>query len=65
MRDDISEIAQIQREFKFQQQLCQPPSFSDKDFKKVPEFKFSLPDFDDGQTGGSIFTVDPIFGAQT
>ena len=26
---------------------------------------FSLPDFDDGQTGGSIFAVDPIFGAQT
>ena len=28
-------------------------------FQRVPPFKFTLPEFDNG----SIFTVDPIFGA--
>ncbi len=30
-------------------------------FQRVPPFKFSLPEFEEG----SIFTVDPIFGANS
>lgn len=29
-------------------------------FQRVPPYKFSLPEFEEGS---SIFTVDPIFGA--
>ena len=64
LKEETSDLAAIQREFKFQAQMCQPPSFTERDFKKVPEFKFTLPDFDDGQPGQSIFVVDPIFGGQ-
>ena len=55
----MTELPAIQREYKVEVEAFAVPDMREG-FQRVPPFKFSLPDCEEG----SIFTVDPIFGAK-
>ena len=59
LRELTADLPKLSREFKADAERFAAPDLRDG-FQRVPPYKFTLPEFDDS----SIFTVDPIFGAQ-
>ena len=59
LRELCRDVPKLQREYKMQAEFFAVPDLREG-FQRVPPYKFSLPEFEEGS---SIFTVDPIFGA--